>query len=183
MISVDPDTLAKLLAPIITLIGGAVVKRITEARSKVISFIGHVSSFTLQDEKKTVVFTHSVVVRNAGSRAATNVRLGHNVFPQNITIFPSVQYSVATNPEGKSEIVIPTLVPKEQVTISYLYFPPLTVANINSYTKSDEGYAKIINVIPMPQPSKLVVALVWSCAFVGASFLVYWLVRLGAYVI
>jgi hypothetical protein len=183
VISLDLDTVAKLAAPIITLIGGALLKYFTEARSRVVSFVGHISSFTLQDEKRSAVFSHSIVVRNAGTKAAKNVRLGHNVFPKDINIYPSVQYSVEVNPEGKSEIVIPTLVPKEQVTISYLYFPPVTVDRINSYTKSDEGFAKIINVIPMPQPSRFIAAGAWGFAFIGVSFVIYWLFRLVAYVI
>jgi hypothetical protein len=46
-------------------------------------------------------------------------------------------------------------------------------------TKSDDGFAKIINVIPMPQPSKIVIIAIWSLVFVGASFLFYWLARIA----
>ena len=99
------------------------------------------------------------------------------MLPINITVYPPVQYSIERNPEGAGEIVFPVLVPKEQVTISYLYFPPLLWNQINVNTKSDEGFAKIINVIPMPQPNKAILASVWALVFVGASFLFYWLVR------
>ena len=177
------ETIAKLVSPILTLIIGAIIKRYTERRARVISYIGHVSSFALQNDERTLVFTHSVIVRNAGRKAAQNVRIGHNIMPPNVTIFPKVQYRIEKTPEGASEIVIPVLVPKEQITISYLYFPPSTVDKINTYTKSDEGFAKIINVIPIPQPSKWILWLVWILIFIGASFLVYWLVRLIAYII
>ena len=177
------EAIAKLISPLITLIISVIIKHYTERRSKVISFIGHVSSFTLNNEERTPVFTHSIIVRNAGRKAAQNIRLGHNVMPPNVTVFPKIQYQIENTPEGASEIVIPILVPKEQVTISYLYFPPVTWDKINSYTKSDEGFAKIINVIPMPQPSKFFLSLVWLLMFVGASFLFYWLIRLIAYVI
>ena len=179
----DIVTIARLIAPLITLIIGAIIKHYTERRSKIISFIGHVSSFTLNNEERTPVFTHSVIVRNAGRKAAKNIRLGHNVMPPNVTVFPKIQYQIDNAPEGASEIVIPILVPKEQVTISYLYFPPITWDKINSYAKSDEGFAKIINVIPVPLPSKLALWLVWLLMFVGASFLIYWLIRLIAYVV
>jgi len=177
------ETIAKLVSPILTLIIGAVIKKYTERRAKVISYIGHVSSFTLQNEKRTLVFTHSVIVRNAGRKAAQNIRLGHNILPPNMTIFPKIQYTVENSPNGASEIVIPILIPKEQITISYLYFPPLTWKQINTYTKFDEGFAKIINVIPIPRPSKWVIFIVWSLMFVGASFLFYWVIRLIAYII
>ncbi|MCI0652959.1 MAG: hypothetical protein L0Y38_01675 [Methylococcaceae bacterium] len=97
MITLDIGTTAKLTAPFITLIGGVLIKYFTEGRPRIVSFIGHISAFTLQDEQKTNVFTHSIIVRNTGTKAAKNVRLGHNIFPQNITMFPSVQYSVETN--------------------------------------------------------------------------------------
>ena len=39
---------------------------------------------------------------------------------------------------------MPTLVPNEQVTISYLYFPPTTWKQINGPVKSDEGLARVL---------------------------------------
>ena len=176
--NLDPEIIAKVLGPLLSLLVGGLIKRYTEARSRVVSFIGHASAFTLQGENPAVIHTHSVVVRNTGRKSANNVRLSHAVLPTNITVYPPVQYSIARNPEGAGEIVIPVLVPKEQVTISYLYFPPLLWSQINVNTKSDEGFAKIISVIPVPQPNKAVIAGVWVLVFVGASFLFYWLARL-----
>lgn len=181
--TLDTEIIAKILAPLLSLIVGAIIKHYSEARANVVSFIGHVSSFTLQDEKHTVVHTHSVVVRNSGRKAAHNVRLAHTVLPPNVTVYPPTQYTIQQNPEGASEIVIPILVPKEQLTISYLYFPPLTWNQVNASTKSDEGFAKILNVISMPQPHKAILWFLWGLVFIGASFVFYWLVKLAAYVI
>jgi hypothetical protein len=178
--SLDIDTFAKLLAPILSAIAAFLVKRYAESRSRVVSFIGHVSAFTLQDENRTVIHTHSVVVRNTGHKPAHNLRLSHAVLPQNVTVYPPVNYSVQTNPEGASDIVFPILVPKEQVTISYLYFPPLVWSQINTSAKSDDGLAKIINVIPMPQANRFIRVLVWILMLVGASYLFYQLVRFSA---
>lgn len=178
-VNLDPEIIAKVAGPILSLVVAAAIKHYTEARSKVISFIGHTSAFTLQGDQPTVVHTHAIVVRNAGRKAATNVRLTHAVLPINITVQPPVQYTIERNPEGAGEIVFPVLVQREQVTVSYLYFPPLVWSQININTKSDEGFAKIVNVIPMPQPSRLLLAGVWALMFVGASFVFYWLVRLG----
>ncbi len=179
----DFITIAKVISPLITLIIGALIRHYSERRSKLISYIGHVSTFSLNDESRTLVFTHSIIVRNAGRKTATNIRLGHNVMPPNVSLYPNIPYKIENTPEGASEIVIPQLVPKEQVTISYLYFPPTTLNLINSYTKSDEGFAKRINVIPMPQPPKFALLTVWFLMFVGASFLIYWLIRLVIYII
>lgn len=61
----------------------------------------------------------------------------------------------------------------EQVTISYLYFPPLLWSQINSYTKSDESFAKTLNAIPTPQPAKWLIVVIWSLVFVGVVSLLY----------
>lgn len=178
---IDLETAAKIFSPILTLIVGAALKHYAERKPKLFSYIGHVSAFTLQDEQKSSVFTHSVIVRNAGRRSAVNVRLGHHFLPVNHRIDPQVNYKIEINPEGAAEIVIPTLVPSEQVTISYLYFPPKTWNQINSYTKSDEGYAKIVNVIPVPQPSAPVLWLIRALIFIGASFVIYWVLRFALF--
>lgn len=175
----DSETIAKIAAPVLSGILGILIKHYLEARSKIVSFIGHASAFTIQGEHPAVIHTHAVVVRNTGRKAATNVRLSHAVLPINVTVYPPVQYTIERNPEGAGEIVFPSLVPKEQVTVSYLYFPPLLWSQINVSTKSDEGFAKIISVIPIPQPNKAVIACLWGLIFVGASFLMYWLVRLA----
>ncbi len=172
------EQILKLLSPIITLLLGTIIKYYTETRSKLVSYIGHISSFTLQDAQKTVVFTHSIILRNAGNKSAHNVRVGHNYLPPNITVFPKIKYSVERNDDGSGELLIPVLVPKEQITISYLYFPPTTWDKINAYAKSDDGLAKIITVIPTVQLSKWLIALIWTLIFIGASFTLYWILRL-----
>lgn len=175
---IEPDLLAKIAGPIISAIIGGILKIYAEGKSSLVSFIGHVSAFTLADEQRSVVHTHSVVVRNAGRKAAKNVRLSHAVLPLNITIHPQVKHTIERNPDESGEIVFPVLVPKEQVTISYLYFPPLLWNQINANAKSDDGFAKIIKVIPSPEPNGTVYALLWTLVFIGASFTFYWLTRL-----
>jgi hypothetical protein len=178
------EQILKIASPFLALILGAIIRYFMQEKSKLISFIGHISSFTIQGEEKPwSVFTHSVIVRNAGRKAAHNVRLGHNYLPQNIAIYPQVEHSVTTNADRSGEIVIPVLVPKEQVTISYLYYPPVTWDQINNYTKSDEGLAKVIHVMPMPQPSKWLTFIVWCLIFIGVSFLLYWLMIVIRYII
>lgn len=174
--SFDLEVIAKLLAPMIAAVIGAVVKRYFEAKPKLITYLVHSSAIPLNDEKNTQVNTHCIVVRNAGKKTAHNVRIGHSFLPKGFQVFPPLSHTVLENTNGSAEIVIPTLVPNEQVSISYLYFPPLTWNQVNSYTKSDEGLASVINAIPTPQPPRFVVAIVWLLMFLGASTLVYWAV-------
>ena len=68
--------------------------------------------------------------------------------------------------------------PEEQITISYLYAPPLLWSQIHAYTKSDEGFAKILNVLPTPQPKKWIVRAFWALAFVGTASLLYLAIEL-----
>lgn len=62
-------------------------------------------------------------------------------------IWPSVPHTVEKLPDGSSDIVIPKLVPRKEITISYLYFPPETVVDINAGIESDEGFAQEIPVL------------------------------------
>jgi len=175
----DSEQIFKLVSPVITLIIGALIKYYTEEKSKLVTYISHVSSFTLNDEQKSKVYAHSIIVRNNGSKSAKNIRICHNKFPEHVQVFPPVQYTIEkANTEGAYEIVMPTLVPKEQVTISYLYFPPTTWDEINSYTKSDEGLAKVLNITPIEKPSKLIIYTSLLLMFIGATYLTYWIFKL-----
>jgi hypothetical protein len=171
--SIDWDLVVKIAIPLATLALGRSIDQIFAKKPRLISYVGHVSAFVLQNVNRTNVFTHSIVVRNTGREAANNVRIGHHTLPADHQLFPAIPYTVNNVPGGAAEIVIPKLVPGEQITISYLYFPPLTWDRINSYTKSDEGFAKILNVIPTPQPPKWVVRIIWFLIFVGAAALIY----------
>jgi len=177
------EVIGKLLAPVISAVVGGAFKLYSEGNAKLVSYVGHVAAFVLSDAERTHVFTHTVVVRNAGRKAATNVRIGHRRLPPNIRLYPSVSHSIEPSEDGSGEIVIPVLVSKEEVTISYLYYPPLTWDLVNSYTKCDEGLAKIMPVQLSFKPSKLLIGVVFVLMFIGSSFLVYWLVLLVAHLL
>ena len=55
------------------------------------------------------------------------------------TIWPEIQHHVEDLPGSGREIVIPTLVPGEQITVSYLYFAPVTFDQINAGIRSRKG--------------------------------------------
>lgn len=170
----DLEVVAKLLSPLLAALIGAIAKRYFEAKPKLVSYLVHSSAIPLNDEANTQINTHSIVVRNAGKKAAHNIRIGHNFLPKSFQIYPPVSHTILPGPNGAAEILIPALVPNEQVSISYLYFPPMSFGQINAYTKSDEGLAQIINAIPTPRPSKLVVAVLSVLLFIGASTVAYW---------
>ena len=145
---IDWVVVATIAAPIITLFIGVWVNRHFENRPILLSYFSHISAFqfTPPGGQPVQVNTHSVVLKNTGRRSATNVRLSHNVLPD-FSIWPALGYRVEDLPGGSREIVIPTLVPREEVTVSYLYFPPLTADQINAGIKSEQGFARTIPVL------------------------------------
>jgi len=137
--TIDWNIVATIAAPTIALLLGAVLERLFENRPRVVAFLGHVSSVYLPRTTPPMdVYTHSVVIRNAGRKTATNVRIGYATLPD-YNVLPDIEYRENKLPGGGREIVIPKLIPKKQVTITYLYFPPLTWGKINTHLESDEG--------------------------------------------
>lgn len=170
---VNWDIVIKIVVPLGTLVLGKYLDRWLSKRPKLISYLGHTSAFNVRSNPPVTVHTHAIVVRNAGRKTANQVRIGHHIFPENYQIYPCVPHTVERTQGEAAEIVIPQLVPGEQVTVSYLYFPPLLWSQIHAYTKSDEGYAKILNVLPTPQLPKWLIAAIWSLIFVGVVSLLY----------
>lgn len=180
--NIDWTLFARYAAPVLALFVGAVLNRFLERKPKLVSYLLHASAISVNPAEAAQPFqvnTHSIVVRNDGSRAATNVRLGHLILPD-FSVFPSVTYDVTDLPGGGREIRFPTIVPHEQITVAYLYLPPTLWSHVNSYTKSDEGFARILQVLPTPpQYSRLfvgtsavlvIIGLITVLAAVGQTF-------------
>lgn len=170
--TINWDMAVTIAAPTIALFIGALINHLLENRPKVISYISHVSGIRLTGERPIHVFTHAIVLRNAGGKTSTNVRIGHNTLP-NFEIFPDIEHTVNDLPGGGKEIVIPRLIPKKQVTITYLYHPPLTYDKINTHIESDEGPVKQLTVIPARFFPKWVHAIIWFLLIYGIIGLLY----------
>ena len=118
------------------------------------------------------VNTHSLVIQNTGWRPVHNVKITHLNKPQSFTAYPDVKYRVSDLPGGGQEILFPSLVPKEQVTLSYLYYPPLIWSAIHGDLKSDEGFATMIQVIPKRQYPQWVIVIMWILLYAGVLSLI-----------
>jgi len=176
--NIDWTLLAILAAPVITLFIGAILDRVLAKKAKLIAYFGHVSAFQLKNPPGTGVHTHSVVIKNTGRKSATDIHVRHKVLPENFTVFPDVQYSENALPGGGKEIVIPSLIPGEQVSISYLYYPPLTFDQIHSAIRHSEDFAKYLDVLPSPQPAKWQIRLAAILMFIGTVAIIYGIVDL-----
>jgi hypothetical protein len=82
-------------------------------------------------------------------------------------------------PSGEEELVFATLAPKQQMTIGYLYFPPVLFTHIHLPIRSDEGMATQLFVLPTPQARKSLVYLQWSLTVIGIAAVLYVIVELS----
>jgi len=175
--NLDWGVVATIAAPIITLFLGAALTRVLTEKAKLIAYIGHSSIHKLrvteQNPQEGLVFTHSLVIKNDGRKVANNVRIGHFYLPINFNIYPPTDYKINEIPDTGPEITIPKVLPKEQITFSYLYYSPLSTHPINSYLKSDEGEAKIIPVIIQQQFPKWVGSGILVFAIIGFIAIIY----------
>lgn len=170
---IDWQIVATIASPIIALFIGALLEHAIGERPRVVAYLGHVSGIHLpQLNPPTQVNTHSVVIRNAGRKKAHKVRLGHNVLPA-YQVFPDTSYEERDLPGGQKEIIFPELIPKKQITVSYLYFPPLTWEQVNTHIESDDGPVKVLNVLPTVQPPKWLRVILWALIGYGVIAVLY----------
>ena len=180
----DWDLIARYAAPIVALFVGAALNRALERRPKLVTYLAHSSAVTVRppDGQSITVHSHSIVVWNGGRQPAKNVRIGHHVLPD-FSVYPSVDYQVVELPGGGSDIMFPTLVSGEQITVTYLYFPPLLWSGVNAQTKSDEGFAQVVTMLPTRTFPAWLGRLAWALIFVGACAVMVLLVEAVGWVI
>ena len=181
---IDWMVVATIAGPIIGVFVGVWANQRFERRANLISYYGHVSAFQIQTPNggPMGVHTHAVVLKNAGKQSATNVRLRHAILPD-FTIYPPLQHTVENVPGGSREIVIPTLVPAEEITVSYLYFPPVTAVDVNAGIRCNQGFARPIPVLLQRQYSNRVQTLLGVLLLAGIVATAYVVVLICAAVI
>lgn len=183
--NVNWSIIVAIAMPIITLFIGAWVTHIFENRPNLISYIGFISGHRMEPiepgQNPIIVNSHSVVLKNTGRSAATNVRIGHyNIPNMSVNVYPDIQYSIKDLPGGGKEILIPTLIRKKEITVNYLYFYPTTWNNVNTHIESDAGKAKVVNVLLQQQVKPWVIKLIWILLTIGcisSLYLIYELIN------
>jgi hypothetical protein len=148
------------------------INNFLDSRKKLISHYGHIGVFKLHNGDN--VFTHSVVIRNNSHKPITGIRLWHNVLPESVDVYPkNIEYS-----KTDKEIIIPKLVGKEEITFSYLYFPPITYDQINKSIKSDSGFVKHIETIIVPKVPKWLIFTIYFLMTIGLITTIYFFFQL-----
>ncbi|RYH34713.1 MAG: hypothetical protein EON54_19855 [Alcaligenaceae bacterium] len=131
--AIDWDLAVKVAGPLVGAAAGAIAKHFAERGPDVVAFPKYAAGIHLPNEQRPgAIGTHTVVLANTGRKPATNLRLGHHTLPA-FAIYPGVEYSVTPLPNGQQEIRIPTLIPKKQLTITYMYVAPLQWQLINTH--------------------------------------------------
>lgn len=181
--AIDWIVVSQIAGPIVGSVVGFGVSRYFGERERLIAFYGHIASHSVGsgDSVKTI-HTHAVVIRNTGSRTATNVRISHNYLP-NVRIFPETDYEIRDLPGGGKQIIIPRVAPKQEFTISYLYFPPWTYDRINMTIESDGGLAKVVNVTLQQVLPRWTMKLVGTSIVIGLVAFVYGLFEVVRFLI
>ena len=103
----------------------------------------------------------------------TDVRVRHNILPQNFNVFPDVPYAVQDLPGGGREIVFPALVPGEQISISYLYFPPILYSQIHAGIRHSQGFAREVTILPSHQFPPWLARVLWALIALGMVAVLY----------
>jgi hypothetical protein len=179
----DTHLLGRIVA---TVVGGVVVAlilRTIERRVRLVAYYGHVGGeFHIQPIGTNPAFlvrTHSIVIKNTGGLPAHNVRVPHRVSfsasTVNVSISLGVNYTASTLPGGADETVFPILVPGQEVTMSYLYLPPLTWNQINLPITCDEGMARVLSVLPTRQLTRWQLWLLRILVAIGALTALYFI--------
>lgn len=121
--------------------------RINRRRPRLEAFFTHGAAHPINGAQG-FIHTHSLVVRNAGSFSATNVRISHSYMPPNtdIQFYPDRPRTVTQFGQSGSEILIDRLRPKEQITLSYLYPGPTVISQFGTQVKFDEGFAQFFEI-------------------------------------
>ncbi len=177
MMTLDlPQIIGSTALAIFSAIAGAYINE-RFRRPRLITYYGHTAAFTARPDQNNptvmvTIHTHTVFIRNAGRQSAKNVRLGHAILP-NFQIAPTIEYRVIDLDGTAKEILIPTLPPKDLLVVSYLYFPPLTYAGVNTYVKSDEAIAKHVPVILTQQLTRARIYSLFALLILGGLTALY----------
>jgi len=167
------SVIEKIASPIIGVVVGIALNWFFERRPRLIAYFNHASAFNVPGANSTAIRTHGVVIKNIGKRPATDIRVRHHVLPEHLNIFPDIERQIQSLPGGSSEIVFPVLVQNEQVTISYLYFPPLFANQIHASIRHSDGFAEEVTALPTPRYSPWIRRGLWVLLVVGMIASVY----------
>lgn len=139
-----------LITGLVALAVGIILDRLRARRADLIFYYSHPQWVTLPaqpgQQQMPAVGTFTLFLWNQGKAPAREVHIGHTWLPAS-NVFPDIPREIRQTPGGTYALRFPTFPARTLVSISYLYFGPLTVDQIISYVGSEDGTAKHIPVM------------------------------------
>jgi hypothetical protein len=184
-VPIDSSIITKIIVGVVLIIASIFLKRLLERGARLIVYMSQVGEFHLQPQG--AVHTHAVVINNAGRLPAQNVHVPHRMLLNanniHVSTYPAIHYEIKPLKNNTEEIFFPTMPAKFQVTIFYLYFPPILFNQIHAPIYFDQGTAREIRVMPQQQFPRWVLFMLWGLVIIGAGTIGAWLWELAHRVI
>lgn len=172
--------IVSLLIPVVLAVGGYYFRPRTKLRWSV----SHNSVMLVDEAYKTDdgkeerrdvdVRFRRIFLENAGRAPAKNIEVVFNWRPRKINLWPQRIYSEAINPEGRFIVSLPNMATKEFVGIDLFSIRGEVPDVVN--IRSEEGFAKEVQMRPQIVYSNWVNGSVLALMFLGAMAFVYLLI-------
>lgn len=169
------------LLKIISLLGTFIAwLQINRRRPRLEAFFTHGAAHPIINTQN-FIHTHSLVVRNAGSYPATNVRITHSFVPPttDIQMYPDMPRTTMQFGQFGSEMLVERLRPKEQITLSYLYPGPTLYSQFGTQVKFDDGFAHFFEIRHVRILSPWVRTIILYLVTAGFGISLYIALKLG----
>ncbi len=138
-----------LITGAVSLAVGWLLHIVTTRRPELIHYLSHQQWVTLrqqQNQPPTHIGTVTLFLFNQGKAPAKDVHIGHTTLPAH-NVFPDIPREIVQLPSGGSAIRFPVFPARTLVSISYLFWGPLTVEQFLAYVESEDGMSKRIPVM------------------------------------
>jgi hypothetical protein len=118
--------------------------------------------------------TQAVNIQNLGRKPAEWVEVVHAKRPDFFQLYPALNYTEDTTPNGEHVIRVSSLGPKEYFSIQFLSYmnPPQLL-----YIRSAAGQGQAIPVMPVRQYPRWANEIMRACMAIGVAFTAYWVIR------
>lgn len=148
-------------------------------RVKIVWWSSHSFAFNLTQHSVSLL-TQAISIQNVGRKTAEFVEIVHEGTPDFFKLQPPLDYEDVTTPSGDHVIRIKSLGPREFFTIEFLSY--IAVPKF-LYIRSDAGHARAVTMMPVPVYPRWLRGLGLILFYVGLIYAVYWLLRVGAFLL
>lgn len=165
----DPQFIAFLIA-----ISLEIFRRIIMPKARIVWGVGHSFNFLIPQNPETEraqaipnlpVNTRSMYVKNSGRAVAKNAEFYFNYKPEHYELWPIIEHSIVTTPDGRFIIKIPFIGKKEFFRIELIHsrHNPPNVVNV----RAEDGKCREVNMAPVQIFSSFINFFILAVMFLG----------------